>query len=309
MRLTPADVHNVAFKKPSYGKRGYDEDEVDAFLDLVEAELAHLIEENNELTQKLAAQSTASSDQGDQDAPTGQAAPDLHKAEPTSQRDENTEPAQPDPAVTPVVTSAVAAPQAAPVAAAAGGGADGMADHHLAAARLLGLAQDTADRLTTEAAAEAEQVRSSARSDSEKMLTDAKNESDKLRSEARIESEKVRGDAKTESERMLTDAKNTSDRMVGEATVKAEALQRDSRMKAEASDREAQDKYNQVIGDLGTQRSNLEAKIDDLRTYEREYRGRLREWITAHLTQLDDDGAATATNNARDGAHATESAR
>ena len=49
MPLTPADVHNVAFKKPSIGKRGYDEDEVDAFLDVVEAELARLIEENAEL--------------------------------------------------------------------------------------------------------------------------------------------------------------------------------------------------------------------------------------------------------------------
>src|SRR5947199_8925690 len=49
MPLTPADVHNVAFSKPPIGKRGYDEDEVDAFLDLVEAELARLIEENNDL--------------------------------------------------------------------------------------------------------------------------------------------------------------------------------------------------------------------------------------------------------------------
>src|SRR3954452_11758522 len=49
MPLPPADVHNVVFKKPPIGKRGYDEDEVDAFLDVVEAELARLIEENNEL--------------------------------------------------------------------------------------------------------------------------------------------------------------------------------------------------------------------------------------------------------------------
>ncbi len=49
MPLTPADVHNVVFKKPPMGKRGYDEDEVDAFLDVVEAELARLVEENNEL--------------------------------------------------------------------------------------------------------------------------------------------------------------------------------------------------------------------------------------------------------------------
>jgi DivIVA domain-containing protein len=49
MPLTPAEVHNVAFKKPPIGKRGYDEEEVDAFLDVVEVELARLIEENNDL--------------------------------------------------------------------------------------------------------------------------------------------------------------------------------------------------------------------------------------------------------------------
>ena len=43
MPLTPADVHNVVFKKPPIGKRGYDEDEVDAFLDVVEAELGRLV--------------------------------------------------------------------------------------------------------------------------------------------------------------------------------------------------------------------------------------------------------------------------
>src|SRR4051812_43147501 len=49
MPLTPAEVHNVAFKKPPIGKRGYDEEEVDAFLDIVEVELSRLIEENSEL--------------------------------------------------------------------------------------------------------------------------------------------------------------------------------------------------------------------------------------------------------------------
>src|ERR1700754_134202 len=53
MPLTPADVHNVAFSKPPIGKRGYNEDEVDAFLDLVETELAKLIEENTELRDQV----------------------------------------------------------------------------------------------------------------------------------------------------------------------------------------------------------------------------------------------------------------
>jgi DivIVA domain-containing protein len=49
MTVTPADVHNVAFNKPSIAKRGYDAADVDAFLDEVERELIRLIEENNQL--------------------------------------------------------------------------------------------------------------------------------------------------------------------------------------------------------------------------------------------------------------------
>jgi DivIVA domain-containing protein len=37
--LTPEDIHNLAFSNPARGRRGYHEDEVDAFLDRVEATL------------------------------------------------------------------------------------------------------------------------------------------------------------------------------------------------------------------------------------------------------------------------------
>ncbi|MBS4101725.1 DivIVA domain-containing protein [Tsukamurella paurometabola] len=40
--LTPDDVRNVAFAKPPIGKRGYNEDQVDSFLDDVEATLRDL---------------------------------------------------------------------------------------------------------------------------------------------------------------------------------------------------------------------------------------------------------------------------
>src|SRR3981081_2595891 len=59
MPLTPAKVHNVAFKKPPIGKRGYDEEEVDAFLDIVEVELSRLIEENNDLRSRAGSGSAA----------------------------------------------------------------------------------------------------------------------------------------------------------------------------------------------------------------------------------------------------------
>jgi DivIVA domain-containing protein len=53
MPLTPADIHNTAFKRPPIGKRGYDEEEVDAFLDEVEQELIRLLEENAALQDQM----------------------------------------------------------------------------------------------------------------------------------------------------------------------------------------------------------------------------------------------------------------
>ncbi len=53
MPLTPADVRNKQFSTTRL-RPGYDEEEVDAFLDEVEAELDRLIQENEELRGKLA---------------------------------------------------------------------------------------------------------------------------------------------------------------------------------------------------------------------------------------------------------------
>jgi DivIVA domain-containing protein len=49
MPLSPADVRDVVFSQPPVGKLGYHDDEVDEFLDLVQAELTRLVEENNAL--------------------------------------------------------------------------------------------------------------------------------------------------------------------------------------------------------------------------------------------------------------------
>ncbi|HEY2503104.1 MAG TPA: DivIVA domain-containing protein, partial [Mycobacterium sp.] len=137
MPLTPADVHNVAFSKPPIGKRGYNEDEVDAFLDLVENELTRLIEENSDLRQRI--------EELDQElaAGGGAGAGASIAAQPTQ--------AIPVPEPEPV--------KPAPVAASAGTNEE----QAMKAARVLSLAQDTADRLTGTAKAE-----------SDKMLADAR---------------------------------------------------------------------------------------------------------------------------------------
>jgi DivIVA domain-containing protein len=52
MALTPADVHNVAFSRPRIGKRGYNEQEVDLFIDLVEQELTRHITEDSQVRKR-----------------------------------------------------------------------------------------------------------------------------------------------------------------------------------------------------------------------------------------------------------------
>ena len=140
MPLTPADVHNVAFSKPPIGKRGYNEDEVDAFLDLVEAELTRLIEENSDLRQRVAEleHELGSPRSGAGAAPT--------QVIPTYEH-------QPEPQ--PVYEAPP--PPPAPAPAAAPGTPD--EQHHVKAARVLALAQDTADRLTGTAKAEADKLK------------------------------------------------------------------------------------------------------------------------------------------------------
>src|ERR1041384_3662288 len=58
MPLTPEDVRNKQFTTVRL-REVYDEDEVDAFLDEVEAELTRLLRENEDLRAKLAAATRA----------------------------------------------------------------------------------------------------------------------------------------------------------------------------------------------------------------------------------------------------------
>jgi DivIVA domain-containing protein len=53
MPITPADIHNVDFKKPPIGKRGYDEEEVNALLEEASQEMLRLLDENGALNARL----------------------------------------------------------------------------------------------------------------------------------------------------------------------------------------------------------------------------------------------------------------
>ncbi len=192
MPLTPADVHNVAFKKPPIGKRGYDEEEVDAFLDEVERELARLIEENNELR--------AQAERGGRGGGGGGSDPRLaaELADLKGQLDR-------------VQREKVAAEQAARGMQAeleqvrsSGGGVVGGGDGEQQALRVLMMAQRTADD----------------------HVNDARREADKLLSDARAKAEEVTREARAKADALERDARQRHQEAMGGLDAKRTALQK-----------------------------------------------------------------------------------
>ncbi|HEY6421984.1 MAG TPA: DivIVA domain-containing protein [Pseudonocardiaceae bacterium] len=246
MPLTPADVHNVAFSKPPLGKRGYHEDEVDAFLDLVEAELARLIEENNDLRDQI--------EQLDQEQRPGpvDTGPHLRPLEP------------PPPMMAPVP------PPMREQTSPAG-------DHNVQATKVLGLAQEMAERLTGEAKAEANAMVSRARATSEQLLSDAR----------------------AKAEGMVNEARTRAETMLNDAGTRAETLEQQSRENAASLERDAARKHTEVIAALSQEKNTLEKKIDELRTFELEYRNRLKTYLDSQIRDLDGRGSAAPVDPKR----------
>ena len=198
MPLTPNDVANKQFR---VGFRGYSVDEVDGFLDEVEAELKRLL--------------TAASTSGPVPTPT---------------------PAPPRADSTAVVTPPDDAVQPASL------------EGQEAALRTLLLAQRTADEAVAEARAEAEQIRTAAREEASAAVTQAREQ------------------AETTLARSREDA---------------------GRLQQELEQRRAE-----ALDDLERRRQSLQASVEELEAFEREYRTRLRAYLEGQLRELDGSGGS-----------------
>jgi DivIVA domain-containing protein len=238
MPLTPEDVSNKRFT-PVRLREGYDMGEVDQFLDEVEAELARLTKENDDLRSKLSA------------AQTGSAPAPVRTPEP--------EPAKVEEKPTP-------APAPAPAAAPAGVETirvETVPEASNAAARLLELATRNADELVDE----------------------AKNEADKIVGAARTKAERLEAESKT----------------------KADRLEADARQRSQMLDSETAERRQQMFGDLEKERDKLSSEVETLRSFEREYRSRLKSYFTQQLEAL--QGSPSVADMPAEGAPAPKRLR
>ena len=276
MPLTPEDVRNKQFTTVRL-REGYDEDEVDAFLDEVEGELTRLLRENEDLRAKLAAATRAAAQNqqqgmrkpepqdrpvpaaisGPQPVPQQQMGPPqlpggapqlpagpsaqhpMQQGHPMQQQGPGPMGQHPMQQGHPMQQQGPGPMGGHPMQQQGGPGGD-------SAARVLSLAQQTADQAIAEARSEANKI-------------------------------------------------------VGEARSRAEGLERDARAKADALERDAQEKHRVAMGSLESARATLERKVEDLRGFEREYRTRLKSYLESQLRQLEnqaDDSLAPPRTSA-----------
>jgi DivIVA domain-containing protein len=166
MPLTPADVRNKQFSTTRL-RPGYDEEEVDAFLDEVEAALDELIQDNEELRAKLAEVLRGKppvSLTPQAEVPEMQPEPIRHEPE-----------RRPEPVM-------ISPPR--PVE-----------DNMDTAARVLALAQQTADQAIADARREADETLGRARREADDILTKARRQAEQVTSDARARAESLERDA------------------------------------------------------------------------------------------------------------------
>ena len=112
-----------------------------------------------------------------------------------------------------------------------------------------------------------------------RLLEIATRNADELVGEARAEAEKIRTDARSESDRLSSDTRERLDRMEADARTRSEML-----------DSETEERRQRLFGDLDVEKEKLNGEIDNLRSFEREYRARLKSYFEQQLSALDGSG-------------------
>ncbi|MEV0983324.1 DivIVA domain-containing protein [Brevibacterium sp. NPDC049920] len=269
MALTPEDVVNKRFQHVKF-RDGYDQDEVDDFLDEVVVEFRRLYQENDELRQKLSAAeqrvnelSQGGSAPASNSKPESAVDPQATQAMPAAvpgnepkagERPEPKSQTQASPLVAPQgpapQASAPAQQQPAPVEEPKPAAPAPEPDSSAGAARPAAAA--------TGAAAGAAATSGGSEQDAHGLIALAQ----RLHDEHLAEGERTR-------DRLIADAEKKAQEIVGDA----------------------EKKRDDTLRHLETEKANLEREIEGLQNFERQYRTRLKSYLSDQLRELENSGS------------------
>lgn len=256
MALTPEDVVNKRFQHVKF-RDGYDQDEVDDFLDEVVVEIRRLYQENDELRQKLstaeqrvkeldAGGATAAAPAKDIDAtqamPAAVPAPSSQKAAEAPKQEQT--PAAPAVPETTEQPSAPAVKEAAPAAQAPAAKESASAGNNAAPAAAAGTA-------------------------------------------AGLGLGSGLGSGDGDAHGLIALAQRVHDEHVAEGERRRDELIRSAEAEAKDIVGKAETKRDEILSTLETQKSTLERSIDQLSNFERQYRTRLKSYLNDQLRDLE----------------------
>jgi cell division septum initiation protein DivIVA len=189
--------------------------EVDQFLDEVEAELARLTKENDDLRAKLSSAQTGGGSSYQDNPPTAQT-PAVQERAP--------EP-EPTPVPEPVAAATPAAPQTLRV--------ETVPEASNAAARLLEIATRNADELVDQAKNEADKIIGEARTKSERLESESKVKADRLEADARTRAQMLDSETAERRQQMFGELERERDKLNSEVeTLRAFEREYRSRLKS-----------------------------------------------------------------------------
>ncbi|MDN6378148.1 MAG: DivIVA domain-containing protein [Brevibacterium aurantiacum] len=256
MALTPEDVVNKRFQHVKF-RDGYDQDEVDDFLDEVVVEIRRLYQENDELRQKLstaeqrvkeldAGGASAATPAKDIDAtqamPAAVPAPYSKKAAEAPKQEQT--PAAPAVPETTEQPSAPAVKEAAPAAQAPAAKESASAGNNAAPAAAAGTA-------------------------------------------AGLGLGSGLGSGDGDAHGLIALAQRVHDEHVAEGERRRDELIRSAETEAKDIVGKAETKRDETLSTLETQKSTLERSIDQLSNFERQYRTRLKSYLNDQLRDLE----------------------
>jgi DivIVA domain-containing protein len=269
MALTPEDVVNKRFQ-PTKFREGYDQDEVDDFLDEVVVELRRLGQENEELRQRLATSESRAEElqRSASAAPAPATAPSPVAAAP-----------EPEPVVETPAEPAAAAPEPEPVAepaaaasvAAAPAYAAPSVDETTSTNNLLQLARRLHEEHVREGIEKRDALIAEGHATAARIVSEAE-----AAQAAQIE--QFENEHRARVAQIEADQKAKTDQFETEFRARQEKIETEQRGQVERLD-------NERIG--------LEHRIDDLRTFEREYRQKLKGYIEGQLHELEGDTSSS----------------
>lgn len=312
MALTPDDLLNKEFPETKF-RPGYDKDEVDDFLDEVVVEWRRLIQENEDLQ----AQVTSLEEQieenpsnlepddlkdaglsgyaGTSAEVTGTFAPISEEQDDAEQDD--AEPLVQDSSVTahpeyvPGTRPAQRRPEPEGPAETPAGPATPGADDANSAAGVLAMAQKLHDQYV----AEGEQTRAAYIAEGEQTRAQYIAEGEQTRAQYISEGEQKREELVSEGQakrdELIAEGEQTREQYITEAERKRQEIVTEAETRANNMIEEAELTSSRTLSALERKKADLEGKVTELTSFERDYRARLKDYIEGQLKDLNSRGS------------------